>query len=206
MDTEILSLSDYARTFPSQGGVEIGQWLEKYASEVPKGSAIVEVGCWLGAGTAHLALGAMYSGAPIHCYDRWTATEQEVAKAERFGVNLWEGQDTLPLVMKNLDRFDAEIHYHKGSIKELAWKGQPIGLYVDDATKIEPLWLHAMDVFGPHFVPRETYLILMDFRFYEKAGDKYAAQRDYMAEHSQSFQLIEDRLADTSAALFKYNG
>ena len=206
MDTEILSLSDYARTLPSQGGVEIGAWLEKYASQCPKGSAIVEVGCWLGAGTAHLALGSMYSGAPVHAYDRWMATEQEVAKAERFGVDLWPGQDTLPLVMKNLDRFDTEIHYHKGSIKSMAWKEQPIGLYVDDATKIEPLWLHAMEVFRPHFIPRETYLILMDYNFDEKAGEKYAAQKRYMQQHASEYALIEDRLSDTSAALFRYLG
>lgn len=199
-------LHAYAKTFPSQGGVEIGPWLEKYASEVPLGSAIVEVGCWLGAGTAHLALGAMESGAAIHCFDRWTATVEEVRKAKEFGVSLIEGEDYLPRVERMLQSFDCEIHYRQGNLKDkdLSWSGPPIGLYVDDATKVEELWLHAMKVFKPHFIPGKTILVLMDYWFFETHGSRYAAQQRYMAEHADQFEMVEERLGETTAAVFRF--
>lgn len=195
-----------AQTFPSQGGVEIGPWLERLAAHVPPGAAIVEVGSWLGAGTAQLALGAMISKAPIHVYDRFQASAEEVEKAARFGVELMVGMDTLPLVMDNLAPFPGDFTFHKSSIKFMQWDQTPIGLYVDDATKVEPLWLQAMAVFKPHFIPGKTHLVLMDYFFFEKAGPKYAAQYDFMKAHTNSFKLLEERLAGTTAATFLYLG
>lgn len=203
---DLEKLRAYAQTFPSQGGVEIGPWLERLAADVPHGAAIVEVGSWLGAGTAHLALGAMQSGADIHVFDRWQASIPEVEKAARFGVTLTPGMDTLPLVIRSMKQFPVNCTFHKGSIKQMYWKTQPIGLYVDDATKIADLWAHAVETFFHELIPFKTHLVLMDFHFDEKAGDKYAAQKLYMAAHEQSFELIEDRLAGTSAALFRYLG
>ena len=206
MTTE--ELRAYARTFPSQGGVEIGPWLEKYAAAVPPASLIVEVGCWLGAGTAFLALGAP-DDAIIHVFDRWHATAEEVDKAAKFGVKLTEGQDTLAMVAERLAPFREDIQYHQGNIKTITWDEGPIALYVDDATKVAPLWERAMAVFKPHFVPRETILVLMDYHFDEKAPrepEKYAAQKRYMAAYPKEFELIEDRMAGTTAAAFRYLG
>lgn len=213
-------LHAYAKTFPSQGGVEIGPWLEKYASEVPRGSAIVEVGSWLGAGTAYLALGAMQNGAEIHVYDRFfCVSEEEKTKAARFGIDLLVGENTLPRVQGFLARFPAKIHYHKGSIKKgslpksFVWPSLPIGLYVDDATKIEPIWSHAMSVFKPHFIPGKTILVLMDYHFdlvVREQGktnwQNYSAQRSYMAKHASEFELVEDRIGGTTAAVWRYLG
>lgn len=216
MDSPALSLAEsdldrlraYARTFPSQGGVEIGDVLESLAADVFPGSAIVEIGSWLGAGTAHLALGAMQSRAPIHVYDRWQASSPEVEKAARFGVTLTPNKDTLPLVMSMLEPFrQVEFNFHKGSIKQLYWsEPQKVGLYVDDATKIAELWGHAMDTFAAHFIPHKTHLVLMDYHFDEKAGEKYAAQKRYMAAHKESFELMMDRVGGTSTAIFKFLG
>jgi len=198
-------LRAYAKTFASQGGVEIGEWLEAYAAAVVKGAAIVEVGCWLGAGTAQLALGAMESGAPIHVYDRWMATAAETEKAAAYGIHLALGENTLARVQTALSPFDVEINYHRGDIREAKWPGYPIGLYVDDATKIEPIWQHAMTIFRPHFVPG-AILVLQDFHFDEKGGEQYGAQKKYMAEHGEEFELFADRMGGTTAAAFRYLG
>ena len=195
----------YAKSFPSQGGAEIGDWLEAYATNVPKGATIVEAGCWLGAGTAALALGALESGAPIHVYDRWCATSAEVEKAAAYGIELAYGQNTLARVQMALDCFAVDIYYHRGDLRQARWGGYPIGLYVDDATKIAPIWQRAMDIFRPHFIPGAV-LVLMDFHFDEKGGWQYAAQKQYMAENAQSFEMIADRMGGTTAAAFRCSG
>jgi len=206
-----LDLHEYAKTFASQGGVEIGSWLEGYASEVPAGSAIVELGSWLGAGTAHLALGAQKSGAEIYVYDRFLcANDEERTKAVRCGVQLFIGEDTLPRVSGALEAFPVVIHYIKGSFKPGAksarWDDKPIGLYVDDLTKAEWLWSYAMEVFGAHFIPEKTILVLMDYHFDEAAGPTYAAQKRYMARHKDEFEFLGDRMGGTSVAVFRFLG
>lgn len=200
-------LQAYARTFPSQGGVEIGDYLAKYASEAPAGSAIVEVGCWLGAGTAHLALGAMQNIAvEMYVFDRWKFDEWEVKKARDRGFDIKLGEDTLPRVAESLTRFPVSITYFKGNIIDARWdKNKPIGLYVDDAAKKERFFTHAMETFGPAFIPGRTILVLMDYNFDEKAGPVYAAQKRYMRGNAR-FEQIEDRIGGTSAAVFRYLG
>lgn len=198
-------LRDYAKTFPSQGGVEIGPWLERYAAEVPAGSAIIELGTWLGAGTAQLALGALKSGAMIHTYDSFKAGAHHRIKAAKRGIALTPGENVLPRVVEALKPFGDGIVFHKKKITDAKWQGPPIGLYVDDATKLEPVWLHAMAVFGPWFIAKQTLLVLMDYHFDEKAGEAYGAQKRYMAENKQ-FTQIEDRIGNTSTAVFRYLG
>ena len=199
-------LRERAARLPSQGGVEIGAWLERYAAGVPIGSAIVEVGCWLGAGTAYLALGAMRHGTEIHVYDRWRVVGDEPEKALRWGIELREHEDTLPLVKNLLAPFPALIRYHKGDVRQARWANRPIGLYVDDATKVEPIWAHATRTFFPSFIPGETILVLMDYHFDEKAGPKYGAQKRWMAAQEKRFELIEERMGGTTSAVFRYVG
>ena len=43
-------LHERAERIPSMGGHKIGRVLQKVAFEAPTNTAIVEVGCWLGAG------------------------------------------------------------------------------------------------------------------------------------------------------------
>jgi hypothetical protein len=201
-------LKEHAKCFAQQGGVDIGPWLERYAGEVEAGEAIVELGCWLGAGTAHLALGAMKSGAPIYTYDRFVCiNEEERGKAEKFGLQFKIGQDTLPYVRGMLKPFPTAIHYCKGTYRsEFPWVKQRIGLYVDDLTKTDDRWLPAMKAFLPFFIPGKTHLFLMDYHFDESAGPKYAAQKRYIAANASKFELIAERMGATTTALFRYLG
>jgi hypothetical protein len=187
------------------GGVQIGPWLTGDAERCAPDTAIVELGCWLGAGTAHLALGAMRSGAPIHCYDRWRSSAHEVRKAAAYGVALEVGEDLLPRVRRSLRPFPVAIHYHRGEIAEARWEGGPIGLYVDDASKAD-LWLHSMAVFSPWFVAGLTRLFLMDFHHTRYVGGDGLTQERWIAERAARFELVASRLADTSCAVFRYLG
>ena len=195
-------LEAYADSFPSMGGRKVGPWLREWAAGCT--SNIVEVGCWLGAGTAQLALGARRSGAPIHTYDRWKATRRETESAVRFAVELTPGQDTLPHVRERLEPFGADITYHKGQLLRARWSGEPIGLYVDDAAKRRIAWRHVLRTFAPYWQDR-CIVVLMDFFHFEKKGRAYRSQYDHVHRHPDQFELLEQRLGGTSTAAFRYH-
>ena len=52
----MVDLNDIADGIPSMGGRRFGSLLRRLACDALSGTSIVEVGCWLGAGTAQLAL------------------------------------------------------------------------------------------------------------------------------------------------------
>lgn len=183
---------------PSMGGREIGLLLRKLAAEVPSGGRIVEVGSWLGAGTAQLALGARRMDNPptIHCYDYWTASEQEVQKAGNLGVTLAIGQDTLPLVRARIEALADNVVFHKGSISGITWNAGEIALYVDDAAKQPRDFHHVLTTFGPSWVPGVTVLVLMDYYFWKKkhghAAAVYKCQQKFIEAHPAHFRTLPD--------------
>ena len=156
------SLSDLARQIPSMGGSEIGSLLRKAALEAPNDTAIVEVGCWLGAGTAQLALGIRDRAEPdriaLHCYDRWQSNESEVEKASRFGLALGTAVDTLPITRRYLTPFDVPIQFHKGDILESQWTGGPISVCSRDSLHrpVRPSIFRATLVNRRRFVRKES--------------------------------------------------
>jgi len=183
---------------PSMGGAEIADRLERYARDVPKDTAIVEFGAWLGAGTVPLARGAKASGAVVHCYDRWMANAEQVEIAERFGVRLKEGESILPHFVENVSRVEADVRPHPGDLSFISWQYGPIGLYVDDASKSR--WARAWGVFGKAFVAGVTRLVMMDFTF-----PSAKPQREFMADNARMFSL-EEMIQGTSVAVFRYRG
>ena len=180
---------------PSMGGTEIGPVLRRLASNVPSGQAIVEVGCWMGAGTAQLAMGARDN--PIHVYDRWRARPAEVEQAALFGVTLTDGQNTLPLVMDALRPLRKAIRFHRGDIRRARWRGGKIGLYVDDASKAAKIWSRSAAMFLPR-IPVGGVAVLMDFHFRDDL-----AQRSYMFDRGDQWKMIDDRVGGTTAAVFR---
>jgi hypothetical protein len=184
------------------GGRWVGPWLEKWAAW--SSNSIVEVGSWLGASTAYLALGARRAQVSIYTYDRWTATGEEVEKAARSGIYLVEGENTLPRVKEWLKPFGAEIFFQQGDIRDVAWDGGPISLYIDDAAKTPESFRHVVDTFGPHWV-EGCVVVLMDYYFFEKSGkSKHRCQKEFIESHYDNFVLIEDRIAGTTAAAFEF--
>jgi hypothetical protein len=206
---ELGRLARLAGSFPSMGSREIGSFLRKLAREAPPDTAIVEVGSWLGAGTAQLALGvcerAPDRSVTIHAYDRWRASESEVGKALLgAGLRLSPGEDTLPFVMKKLRPFGARIIFTKGELEGFDWSGRPISVYVDDAAKVPSWFYHVLRTFGPSWIPGDTVLVLMDFHHWKKTGQPdHRCQQNFIEAHPAHFSQIED-LRRRSNAAFLY--
>jgi hypothetical protein len=200
---DLQELEQRANQIPSMGGTELGAALRQAARETPPDTAIVEVGTWLGAGTAQLALGlrerSQVGGVSIHCFDRWQATDPEVGKALRMkNLTLRAGEDTLPWVMKTLQPFAVPIFFHKGDFRRAAWSGGQISVYVDDAAKTAPKFLHVLKTFGPHWIPGKTIVVLMDFRFWQQSGaDKHECQKRFIERFADHFVLLERFHVDT---------
>ena len=198
------------RRIPSMGGREIGRDLREWAAACQDGTAIVELGCWLGAGTAQMALGVRASGRSVvvHAYDQFEVSAGEVAKAAAHGVALRDGQDTSGRVLETLREIGALVTLHKGDIRRATYSGPGIALHVDDCCKRNYLFLPALRTFGPHWMPGVTVVVLMDFWYFERPGVDAALrfQHDWMAEHRECFEVIKERMPGTSAAAFRYLG
>ena len=204
----MFSLLAKAKEIPSMTDIETRELLRQYAAEVPTGTAIVEVGAWLGACTSFLALGVMDSGRqnPIHVYDRFEATASEVEKAQRWGLVFFEGERTTGCFDNFIEPFreGAKIVKHVGNIKKAKWYAPRIGLYVDDASKRTEYFVHSMRTFARKFVPKKTYLFLLDFFYYENKGELYQAQENWMNKHKDNFKFLF-RIGPVGA-VFKYLG
>ena len=173
--SEVADLSDLASQIARQGDKKIYPLLRELARTAPANTAIVEIGSWFGAGTAHLALGIRERPCPgditLHCYDRWQASRREVAKKAKFpGAKLKVGNDILPHVRRTLEPFGVPIQFQKGELLSASWSGTPISVYVDDASKSPELFVHALDTFLPSWIPGSTRVVLMDFDYLEKLG------------------------------------
>jgi len=203
-------ISDVVRAIPSMGGREIGRYLREWAAGVPDHREIVELGVWLGAGTAQMALGVKRSGADVivHGYDRFRAGTSEVMKARNQGIELEHGQNTEPVVVGLLESAGVIdcVGLTIGEIGDRKYQGWPIGMYVDDACKREEQFLRALRLFGPYWVPEETIVVLMDFWYFErKPGVKgLRFQYEWMQQHASSFDVLYERLPGVSAAAFRY--
>jgi len=195
------NLREAADRIPSMGARHIGDYLIRLARDVPAGSNIVEVGAWLGSGTAYLALGA---SVPIHVYDRFHTNRGEREKARLQSFDLPLG-DSLKIVKANLAPFHADIHYHRCDIREAEWCGDPIGLYIDDASKRPAAWRHVVDTFFPHLIDGAV-IVLMDFNYFDKTGDPaHNTQREYIAQHPE-FEPIDEMNTQPMERFFRYRG
>jgi len=210
MDDE--EISDVVRAIPSMGGREIGRYLREWAASIPDGREIIELGVWLGAGTAQMALGVKRSGANVivHGYDRFRAGSSQVVKARIQGINLEQGQDTEPVVtgmMKAAGLLDY-VAFTIGEIGDRPYLGWPIGMYVDDACKREQHFIRALRTFGPKWVAGETIVVLMDYWYFErKPGVRgLRFQHDWMSDHAGCFEVLNERMPGVSAAAFRYLG
>ena len=182
------------------GGTTIGPFLRLLASQAPADSSIVEVGTWLGAGTAYLALGVRDRNdrsVDIHCFDGWSASKAERQEALiQKGIVLESFEDTLPRVQDVLSSFQVDIRYHKGDVNDAQWDGRRISVYVDDASKGPDTFLHVLKTFGPYWIPGETVIVLMDYYYWKKLrrwrAIEYRCQQSFIEAHSDHFTLIKD--------------
>jgi len=185
---------------PSMGGDRLKPFFDRVVVDLPENTAVVEVGTWLGAGTAQIASALRHSGLDemiaIHCFDRWIASKSEALKASKAGLNMREGDDTLPLVKSMLSPLNSSIHFHKGDLIETEWDNGLISLYIDDAAKNPELFYHVLRTFGPSWIPGKTILILMDFYYWKKEKGRksriHRCQQDFIEQYPDHFEIIKD--------------
>jgi hypothetical protein len=93
-----------------------------------------------------------------------------------------------------LSPFQVPIHFHKGDINKARWVGGPISVYVDDASKDPRTFIHILKTFGPHWIPGETVIVLMDFYYWKKLKGwravDYRCQQSFIEGHREHFSLI----------------
>jgi len=200
-------LNKIANSIPSMGGREIGSVIQEYVKKLKKDRAIVEVGAWLGSGTAQICFGVLKSGKPhkIYVYDRFKTRSSEKKKAKIQGVKI-KSQNTLPLVKKYLQPFKCDIIFVQGETLNAKYEGEEIGLYINDADKRKEYFDYSMKVFSEYFVSYDTILILMDYFFFEKRNDpglKY--QYEFMQLNQDVFEFI-GRIENTVTGIFRYKG
>jgi hypothetical protein len=206
---------EIARRIPSIGGAKLAPILRAHARSAPSGTAIVEVGAWMGAGTAQLALGVLdrdsHDGVSLHAFDRWHASNGERRKADTGGVAVAVGEDLLPIVKRTLQPLGVPIQYRQGEIRDVTWDGPDISVYVDDAAKQPAEFLHVLRAFAPAWQAGSTTLVLMDFGYWRKApwGRRwfYRIQDIIIHAHPSCFRRWTDSEWDarkTSAAVFDY--
>jgi hypothetical protein len=139
-------------------------WLLKEHFE-NKGAA-VEVGTWFGASAYALAAGIRDSGKPgkLYCFDRFVITKGDVAHAAEQGHDVASfGQDSLPLVQKNLAGIYSNFELIKTEIDQIQWNQEPIEVLHLDAPKRWSDILYAFNVFGPWLIPGTSVIIAQDF-------------------------------------------
>jgi len=202
---------------PEMGGRRIGEFLRKNAAEAPANTKIVELGTWLGAGTAQMATGLLSRqdshGIKIHTFDSFNISASSAEKARNQGVEFNEGDDTLPWVRDALQPFEPLIEFHKGMLDDkTTWTGEPISLYVDDATKYPYTFYLCLKKFGPSWISGKTVVVLMDALIYLKKKDLPAKnladlriQHEFVTERPDSFTPLTE-LSDTSVAAYRYEG
>ncbi len=211
LTTETLKiLEQNAMEIPSQGGTGIGGFLQEAAMHARENTNIIEIGTWLGAGTAQLALGALKKFNPhtiqIHTYDKFTASQAEVEKAALKNTMLVAGEDTLPKVKKFLSGFDPLIQFHKINLMDIKYQEKKaISVYVDDAAKTPELFNHMIKTFSPYWIPEETVLVFMDFHHWRKSPDRpdFKYQKFIVDNNPDSFRLLQT-FEGKSGTAFKY--
>lgn len=203
-----MNLEKIANRIPCMVNQETKNLLRHYASLIKLNTAIVEVGVWLGACTAQIALGLKDSCKTntIYAYDRFKANASEVKKALWQQVILYEGENTRYMFKGYMEYFDIYCQINKGNILKAKYKGDKIGLFIDDLSKNKEKFDYIVKTFFKYFIPNETILFLMDHYYFEKTfNPSHKYQYYWMQKHEKEFELIK-RVFNCSVAIYKYKG
>ena len=130
---------------------------------------IVELGCWVGALTAALAMGLRENPRPaarsrrLHAYDffQWTY------ELDPRGTSASTSAEPAPLLRELFDRATSPwrdlIELHEGDLLELGWPGEEIEMLVVDAMKSWRLADGIPRRFFSHLIPGTSLVLHQDF-------------------------------------------
>lgn len=175
----------------------------------------VEFGSWLGATAVPLLEGLTGVGydRPFYAYDLWKASEKEVEKARKCGVNIVEDQDLRPLFVENVKRVHSDVVTVKGSITRTLnrWPYEAVEFCILDAPKRNPCFKHVIDRTWKHWIPGVTVIGFLDFYWYRNAKQEHLREQRRVAERMvEQAPKVFTRLAEwpdeCSCAFFRYEG
>jgi glycosyltransferase involved in cell wall biosynthesis len=135
---------------------------------------IVELGCWLGSSTIHIAKGLQYNRAlrgnlkPIHVYDQflWNSGMEEAVVGSRLENVFQQGDSFLETYQQRIQPWKSLIQIHAGDLVKLGWQGSPIEFLFIDAMKSWNLANSILQNFFPHLVPQRSIIQHQDFAHY----------------------------------------
>ena len=191
---EVDALSVHADQIPAYSGTQSLVSLARLAAQTAGGTSIVQVGVWLGASSAQLALGARrrrkLGTVALHCYDSWTVTSTDVQRAAWWGVSLSEGESLLPRTQQLLHPFGVEIEF-QAAFRDAVWEKDPISLYVDDMRRSPGLFWQALEIFCPYWIPGKTVLVFLNYdRDCQKGAERCTYQEHLVESNPESFEVL----------------
>ena len=155
-----------AASIPSLYRTWRGLLLRRLGRATRDGTAVVHVGCWLGAGTAQLVQGIRERSASgdvrLHAYDVWRATAWDVKRAARRGISLAAGEDLLPRVRRTLEPFGVPVELAREVGADGGWAGGPISLYVDEGSARLDLRARGVERCAGSWIPGETVVVFVE--------------------------------------------
>lgn len=196
---------------PAMTSPKVHDYLTKIGENEWYGGVAVELGCWLGGSSAPLLKGLVHAGydKPFYAFEKWVVAREQVWKANSQGVKLIEGQDTLPIYLRNVYQYYDSFKTFKGGMPGTLsqYPGDPIDICIFDAPKKEPIFSGCLKALEKYFTPKITILGLLDYDFYKRhEGDKRKAFRapvEFMEKHGDSFSELK-RWDDEAVVFFRY--
>lgn len=125
---------------------------------------VVEVGCWLGSSTAHLAAGLRDSGRPgvLHTFDRFRWGGQgDNAKS---GLNLEPGCDFQPYMERYIAPLREWVEVHRATFEEISWGDEPIEILFLDGPKTAQQLSSVLKTLGPGLIPGVSLVVFQDYQ------------------------------------------
>jgi hypothetical protein len=150
-----------AMTTPAER--QLFYWLTRHRFTGAGAGAVVELGCWLGAGTAALAAGLRDQGssARVVAVDRfrWNARHHP----QMFDAGLADGEDFEPLLRAHTRELEPWIETVRADLAEFRWDRGPIEILVVDAPKRRADVERFLEVFGPSLIPGRSLIAFQDY-------------------------------------------
>lgn len=125
--------------------------------------AMVEIGCWLGGGTVHLAAGLRDSGrsGKVVAIDRFVWQGELYERVHPAG--LAAGADFEPLFRQLSAPLSPWIESRRAELRDFVWDGPPIEILVVDAPKQVPEILALLDGFGGSLLAGGSRIVFQDY-------------------------------------------
>jgi tetratricopeptide (TPR) repeat protein len=173
-------------------------WLT--SSRYTGAGAVVELGCWLGAGTVALAAGLRDRGlsSRVIAVDRfvWRGTPN----ARVISAGLADGKEFEPAFRKYTQVLAPWIEPLRVDLTDFQWNGGPIEILVVDAPKKRADVMRFLKAFGPALIPGKSLVAFQDY-LYETC---YALPA-MLACFPEVFRLVDVAMPG-STALFEVHG